>query len=219
MLQRMFEYDTQIALSNSKISEDSLEVSMPKAVVIYLRSTGNTPDNMKITIQTSNEKITYNIPVLKVKNYSINEIFKKKLLFFIPFHIFVYENKFKEYNKTKEGVKELQQNYADICERLKKLVITGEIDEYTRYCLMDMTKKVVNHIAAKYENIRKGIGEVMGGRVLDYEAKDIYNAGRSEGLFQGAWDVCLSMVKDGIISLAEAAKRLGMTEEEIKERL
>ena len=40
---------------------------------------------------------------------------------------------------------------------------------------------MVNAIAANYVNIRKGIGEVMCGKILNYEAKNIYNAGKNEG--------------------------------------
>ncbi len=37
----------------------------------------------------------------------------------------------------------------------------------------------------KYKNIQKGLGDVMGGKVLDYEAKDIYRSGIAEGMAQG----------------------------------
>ena len=36
---------------------------------------------------------------------------------------------------------------------------------------------------------------------------------------EGALDVYVSLVKDGVLSLAEAAKRLGITEEELKSRM
>ena len=239
MTKRMFEYDVQSALEEGKVSEMGLEVKMPKSAVIYLRSKKNTPDFLRTTIRTENESITYKIPILKVQNYGIEEIFEKKLFFFIPFHIFVYENKFKEYNDTIERVERLKENYAYICRRLQELVAIGEIDEYTRCCLVEMTMNVVNALAAEYENIRKGIGEVMGGKVLDYAAKDIWNEGRSEGWnagrsegwnagrsegwnagrSEGKMETYISLIKDSIVSLAEAAKRLGMSEEELRKRM
>jgi len=187
--------------------------------VIYLRSTKNTPDRLKTTIKTRNGIHTYEIPVLKVKNYTVDELFEKKLYFFIPFHIFVYENSFLLYNGNEEKLKELLRVFADIRNRLETLTDTGEMDEYTKHCLIDMTKKVVENLAAKYDNIKKGICEVMGGRILNYEAKDIYNAGRGEGLqlgkSEGARNAYISLVKDGIITFAEAVKRLGISEDEL----
>lgn len=223
MLIRMFEYGTQIALEDAELLETELKVEMPKAAVIYLRCTKNTPDTLKTTIGTPDGAITYDVPILKLKNYSIEKIFEKKLLFFIPYYILLYENKILEYNKTKEGVKMIKERMEYIFQCLDKLVDAGEIDEYTRQCIMGMTKKVVEHVTEKYENIKKGIGEVMGGKILNYEAKDIYNAGKSEGIQLGksegirlGMNVCISLIKDGLLSFAEAAKRLGMTEEELK---
>lgn len=236
---RVFEYDVQIALEEASVSEIGLTVKFPKSAVIYLRSNRNTPDVLETTIQTPGGIVTYNVPILKIQNYSIEEIFEKKLFFFIPFHIFVYENKIEEYNGTMERVKELQERYTYICRHLQELVSLGEIDEYTRCSLMEMTMKVVNALAAKFDNIKKGIGEVMGGKVLDYEAKDIWNAGRSEGIqlgrsegwnaghnegiqlgrSEGKLETYIALIKDSILSLGEAAKRLGMSEEELRERM
>ena len=48
-----------------------------------------------------------------------------------------------------------------------------------------MSEKVLSSIARNYENIRKGVEAVMGGQVLDYEAKRILNEGRNEGRKEG----------------------------------
>lgn len=41
-------------------------------------------------------------------------------------------------------------------------------------------KKVLEHLAKKYSNVKEEVGAIMGGKILDYEAKDILNAGRTE---------------------------------------
>ena len=43
--------------------------------------------------------------------------------------------------------------------------------------------------------------------------------GRLEGKIEGRIELCIAMLKDGIISMAEAAKRLGMNEEEVQQYL
>ena len=50
---------------------------------------------------------------------------------------------------------------------------------------MDMSERVLENIARSYENIRKGVGTVMGGKILDYEAKRIRNEGINEGRSEG----------------------------------
>lgn len=48
-----------------------------------------------------------------------------------------------------------------------------------------MTNKVLEHIAARYEAVKKGVSAVMGGRVLEYEAKTIKREGIEQGIEQG----------------------------------
>ena len=45
-----------------------------------------------------------------------------------------------------------------------------------------MTNKVLEHIAAGYEAVREGVGTVMGGKALEYEAKTIKREGIKEGI-------------------------------------
>ncbi len=129
---------------------------------------------------------------MKSQQYSIDEIFEKGLLFLIPFYIFSHESRFKEYNGDKDKLRELQSEYKDIADRIEKLLNAGVISEYTKCTIMDMPNKVLVHIARKYENVREGVKQVMGGRVLDYEAKRIKNEGRAEGIIEAGIDFGLS---------------------------
>ena len=54
--------------------------------------------------------------------------------------------------------------------RIEQLLNAGDISEYTKCTILDMSDKVLKHIARKYVNVREGVKDVMGGRVLDYEA-------------------------------------------------
>lgn len=51
----------------------------------------------------------------------------------------------------------------------------------------------------------------MGGRILEYEAKAI--------LEQGKLQTYMELIKDGIMTLKEAADRLNMKEEELEEKM
>ena len=75
----------------------------------------------------------------------------------------------------------LKREYQSISERLEQLLKQGEIDEYTKCTILDMSQKVLEHIAAKFDNVKKGVKSVMGGQILEYEAKTILNEGRILG--------------------------------------
>lgn len=82
----------------------------------------------------------------------------------------------------------------------------GIINEYTRCTIIDMSNKVLEHIAQKYDSVRKGVKAVMGGRVLEYEAKTIKNEGIKEGMEKG---IEKGMEK-GIMGTVSILKNLGI---------
>ena len=174
---------------------------------------------MRITIQASDASCTYRVPVMKVQNYTLDEIFEKNLLFLIPFHIFSYEKNFSEYESNEKKLHELQKVYDEIITKLKEVANQHLIDEFTRSSILDMSKKVLEHIARKYANIKKGLGDIMGGKILDYPAKDILNKGRAEGRVEGRSEGMKEMAKN-LKSLGVDVKTImqasGLTEEQIE---
>lgn len=79
---------------------------------------------------------------------------------------------------------------------------SNQISAYTWSMIRDMSKKVVENIANKYENVREGVAEVMGGKVLEYEGKRIFNEGfnegRNEGFNEGQKSIALNLYRAGI---------------------
>ena len=181
MLVRMFEYGTQIALDEGKTEGNVLEVEFPHVAVLFLRSNKNTPDSMKIRMKTPGGDVSYDIPVMKVQNYTLEGIFEKNLLFLIPFYIFNHESRLKEYNTNPEKLETLKKEYEYIKNKLEELCLEYKLDAYTRAAIHKMSNNVVESLAAKYENVKEGVVEIMGGKILDYEAKQIKNEGRAEG--------------------------------------
>ncbi len=182
---QVFEYDTQIALDEGEIKGRVLTATLPHSAALFLRCDRSTPDSLRIEIVTPGGSVGYDIPVMKSQSYSIDEIFEKGLLFLIPIYIFLHESRFKEYDKDADKLRALKDEYGDIMGRPEGLLDAGQISEYTKCTLIDMSNKVLEHIARKYENVREGVKSVMGGRVLDYEAKRIKNEGKLEGRLEG----------------------------------
>ena len=49
------------------------------------------PIPLKINVVTPGGKTSYTVPIIKVQQYSLDELFENKLLFFLPFYIFDYK--------------------------------------------------------------------------------------------------------------------------------
>lgn len=219
MLIRMYEYDSQLALKNSELFKETLVVRFPESAILYLRQNESVPDVYEIQIHTPNGCISYHVPTLKVQQYDIETIFEKNLLFLIPFYIFTYEKQFYKINNNIEMLKELKKEYSRILKRLDKLVESKKINEYIKKTICEMSERVINKLAIKYESIRKEVTDIMGGKVLEYEAKDILRRGIKEGIEVGKFETLSDLVKDNLLSIEEAAKRAEMTVEEFKKAL
>ncbi len=170
---RVFEYDSQLALKDSDWNQTELTVRFPNTALIYLRHRSTTPNVMKMNITVPGDSCSYDVPILKVQNYSLEEIFEKKLFFILPFHLFAYEVNFPEYESNEEKRAELMQHYSTLMQRLDACVVAGELNVYEKNTIVAMMKKVKKHLLAKYSKLEEGLGVIMGGKVLDYEAKDI----------------------------------------------
>ena len=202
MVVRFFEYDTQIALDEGQIRGNILTVTLPHSAVLFLRHHTSTPDTLKIRMVTPGGTIEYDIYVMKSQQYTLKDIFQKNLLLLIPFYIFSHETRFKEYEKDETKLRMLQNEYEQIKNKLEELTNQGIISEYTRCTIIDMSNKVLEHIAAKYNSVKEGVKAVMGGKVLEYEAKTIKKEGIREGIEQG--------IEQGIEGTVSILKNLGV---------
>ena len=185
MLVRIFEYDAQIALDSGIVVDSVLTVTFPNSAVIFLRHTGKTPNEMRIRMITPGGSTEYLVPVVKVQKYNLEEIFRKRLLFFIPLYIFSHEKQFPEYESNELKLQKLCEEYAYIQTKLDDLQKTGEVSEFTKSAVCVMTNHVLALIAHKYQKIQEGVENVMRGKIIEYEAKTIRNKAIAEGRAEG----------------------------------
>ena len=192
ILIRIFEYAAQIALDDGEVDRNQdnevvLKVEFPNSAVICLRSSEkrDRTDQCIIRIKTPGGECRYRVPFLRIRKYGIEELFAKKLYFLIPFYIFNMEDDLPEIEEEEEKRTQLLKTYSQILEKLSDVEKTGEISTFSYEAIKTMTKKVVYHIAAHQMRIKKGIGDLMGGKVLDFEAKRIRDAARDEGRKEG----------------------------------
>ena len=203
---------------------------------MYLRHSSKTADEMQIRILTRGGEVSYGIPVMKVQNYSLDEIFEKRLLFLLPFYLFRYERQFGEMNGSEQKLVLLKNDYERIRQHLIGLEEAGQLTSYSKVLIVDMIYKVMENLAVRYPIVQKGVRAVMGGKVLDHEAKRIKQSGveegwkegriegrkegriegRAEGRAEGSLDALVTsmrnLMKNLSVSADEAMKLLGVAE-------
>lgn len=207
MIIRVWEYESQIALQDAVYDKEKciLTLKFPNTAILYLRHDENTPDNTTVIVEFQGAKCTYTVPNIKLTNYTVEDIFEKKLYFFIPFHIFSYESMFESYDDKTADISELKNVITNVFTKLNNCS-SDELSECVKALIIDMSKKVCGQLTKKYPNVQKGIGDVMGGKVLEYRSKDI----RLEVLFK--------LVIKNAISIATASEEVNMPEKTFQEK-
>ncbi len=210
---RLFKYDAQIALDEGEVTEETLTVTFPNTAVMYLRAYKKTPDKMKYVIITPGGTVQYDVPIMKVQSYSLDEIFEKRLLMLIPFYIFSHEKSFSEYNNNELKLEELKTEYRTILERLDDLEKQGIIGAFDKRTIIELSSDVIREIARKYENVQKGIGAMMRGPLIQTEARTILNRGISETKKETA----LRMLKMGKLTAEEIVEYSALSVAEVEQ--
>ncbi len=209
---RLFEYDSQIALDEGEITEETLTVTFPNTAVLYLRTRKKTPDKMKYVIVTPGGTVQYDIPIMKVKSYLLDDIFEKRLLMLIPFYIFSHEDSFPDYNSSRQRLENLKSEYREILDRLNGLEEQGIIGAFDKRTIIELSSDVIKGITQKYENVKKGVGDIMGGALIETEARRLKNEAEKEA----AKKTALRLLQMGKLTIEEVAVGSGLPVSEVK---
>ena len=155
---------------------------------------------------------------MKVKDYTLEELFEKQLWMLIPFYIFRYEKEFRKIDGNQKQLSGLRLEYEKIAEMLDQECQSGHMKPITCGALCELSNNVVKKLASKYSNVEKEVTEVMGGKVLNYRSKEIYLEGMKEGMKEGIAQLVTRKYQLGD-SPEKIAKDLLMSEEEVEEIL
>ena len=244
ILIRIFEYAMHVALERAVLEDGILRVGFPHVALIALRSRKGTPREMTVQVSFPNgQSISYAVPILNVRDLTLDEIFEKDLLFLLPFWIFSHERRFGELEADGAKLTALQDEYVAIMERLGERVRREELTEREGALILEMMRKVADAIAAKHDEVRKGLRQIMGGTPFVPETVKLYDKGwrtgkregkregialgrtegialgRDEGIALGRMNMLFSLVDDGLIPIETASMKADMTEAEFRAKM
>ena len=216
MVVRMLEYDFAIALDNIVETNGTYEMHFPQSGVLYLRHTESISDKLHMNlIMPDNTKISYDVPVICVQDYTKDAIFQKKLLLFLPFYVLRYEKQI-EAGENKY-INKWAEEYLDIVGKLDLKKIQNERALMYR-TLIELINKVSKYIGAKNEDYQERMEKLMGGHILELDT-DKYiirlnkekeeawtegiNKGKIEGKIEGRIEGKIEEKTESILKLLE----------------
>lgn len=182
---RMFVYDVSVAAEHAQKRGRKYRVFFPYSCVLYLRSTKKTPDCLKVEMIFQNDKLhVYTVPAVKVGDYTKEYIFEKDLFLLLPFYALRYENQVYEINENPKLFQKVIDEYREIGEKMEeKLAADGQTNFYTDISLLII--KVADYVFRKADKIKKGVEEVMRGKILELESEKLLAKGEKIGEVRG----------------------------------
>lgn len=181
ILVRIFEYDAQIALHEGEKSMERLRVRFPNTGLMLLRSSPESPKKAVIDIEMQDGKeVSYSIPIIRVSDYTIEEIFEKRLYMLIPFYIFAFEKELSEIDQSRERIEELVQKYDEVFKRLRKDLEEGRLSILSFGVIIRFSYIIIMKLTSKQTKLHERIGDVMGGKIVELDIIKAVDEARKE---------------------------------------
>lgn len=176
---RVFEYGFMHGIrgmkkmTNSETGESFYEMQYPRQMVIYLDEAKRIPDDYAVRIRFQNQgTFTYHIPVIRFQQETIEDIKKKHLIILLPFKLLSLRKDF-EKEQSKENIERLLKLYRnDIIDLVDGAYEAGEIDSKDRLDILSLTRKLLEHLYQKYDEVWKVI-TIMRDQSLTLDT-DVY---------------------------------------------
>lgn len=169
---RMFEYDFHTALSDAKRLERLDEFVFPKSCVVYVTPNKNNPKSLSMKIRFPNGEFLYEVPTVRVHDYTPAVISEKKLLIFLPYLVLCYPQKLK--NRKPPTAEEIKKLYREMIDVLKTAYNDRVIDVWEYNMLLETVRKTEERVFHDYPEIKKEVDPVLAN-ILNLESIKMWN--------------------------------------------
>ncbi|MED9883563.1 hypothetical protein [Blautia sp.] len=180
MVIRMIEYDFAISLENVQRENGRYRMYFPQSCVLYLRGTKRKDTIAVELVMPNGNTVEYTVPAVQVQRFTCNDMLQKHLLFLLPYYVIKYEHE-KRLDTDSRKWKQFLEEYAEIEKYLKESFL--EKGNEKAYCdMIELIIRVADYVFRDKENVRKGFGDVMGGKVLELESDKLIQRGIEQGI-------------------------------------
>ena len=165
---RIAQYATAHAFAHVIELEDGAEIEVPHSAVVFLRSDSVDIRDFKIYIRYPKGRVSYNVPVLRIKDYDLDAIFEKKLLLLLPFFVFnITDKELDEMDRDVTKFDKLKVILDDVYVRLQAMMDSEELDGNQTGTIMLYIRDVLDKLTGKRKNVKKGVEDYMGGYIIE----------------------------------------------------
>ena len=216
MVIRMIEYDFSVSLESMEKVEGIYRMYFPNSCILYLRGDQDRKLLSVEMIMPDGSVTEYKVPAIYVGHYTKDEILQKQLFFLLPFYIMRYEKKVLD--TTHPELRKMLEEYREIEKRLEEEFLE-EGKEKAYRDLIELILRIAEYIMKNQAEARKGLGDVMGGKVLELKSDKLIQEGMRRGLECGLIQGRTQGLEQGIAKNVRTLLHKGKTVEEIADLL
>ena len=162
MVIRMLSYDLHFAMQHCETEQDAtgeMILHFPRSVVLYPEKNGKIPDRLRcrIIFQDDSEH-TYQVPTVKMQDYSMEEIQKKHLILFLPYVLLRLRPQLESRNGIKK--EELTSLVNSVIVILNEEVELGNITELQQKDILELFTRASKKIFVYYPEYRREVSSM-----------------------------------------------------------
>ena len=180
MVIRMIEYDFAISLEQVQKENGRYRMYFPQSCVLYLRGIKKRDTISVELVMPNGDTVEYTVPVVQVQEFTCDDMLRKRLLFLLPYHVIKYEQE-----KNLDTDSEKWKEFLDECKKIESYLEENFLEKGNEKSYRDMIEliiRIADHVFRDNEKVRKGFGDVMGGKVLELESDKLIQRGIEQGI-------------------------------------
>ncbi len=148
MVLRMIEYDFAIALENAMKVDGTYRIQLPHPCILYLRGENKAKYLSMELVLFDGQIIKYQVPVIRMEWYSLNEIFEKNLVILLPFYMMRYEKMRDWIEKDLALCERIFQEYRTIEQYLENIFLKKGMEKEFRD-MTELISRIIDYIFSK----------------------------------------------------------------------
>lgn len=169
---RMFGYDFQIGLSDSKRVGTLTEVNFPKSCVVYITVNDKNPKELELKVNFQDGFYNYKVPAIRVKDYPIEKIDDADLFIFLPYMVLKFSQRVK--NKVPPSKEEILCSFQEELDLLDRAYKDNRITNLEYNVLLGLIKETEQHALKDCEEIKKEVTDMVAN-LIDLKCLKIYD--------------------------------------------
>ncbi|MDD5999783.1 MAG: hypothetical protein PUC55_08825 [Lachnospiraceae bacterium] len=162
MVIRMLSYDLHFAMQHCETEQDAtgeMILYFPRSVVLYPEKNGKIPDKLCCRIIFQDNSVhTYQVPTVKMQDYSMEEIQRKHLILFLPYVLLRLRPQLENHNRIKK--EELTYLVNSVIVILNEEVQLGNITELQQKDILELFNRASKKIFTHYPEYQREVSSM-----------------------------------------------------------